>query len=297
LVGFSNYGRIDETSTFYYSPSTSSPVEKFNLNAEVGNIEVQYTTRPTTYRAKVEVHLEISGSSIEGKSWDNFFDVNWQNNSSPITFSIIQNPDGLIDPLSWSIKILTIVVTLRADIVFDINITASKGNVELAIPYAVTVNDVSILSNLGNVSLEFKQCVINGDISAITTRNDIFIRSYDVEFTRDSNWSIITESGDIDLNIEQHKDMGGNVIGTTFLNDGTIILVYRDTNPDVGARFWTRGNVSGEGVGLVVFDGFDRIDEGYVSYDFLTSKNRYDLILEINGTTGSIIPDLFSIPI
>ena len=86
LVVFSNYGTIEETLTFYYSPTTSSPVEKLYLNADVGNIEVQYTTKPTTYHAKVVVRLEISGSNIEGKSWSSFFNADWQNNSNPIVF-------------------------------------------------------------------------------------------------------------------------------------------------------------------------------------------------------------------
>lgn len=300
LVGFSNYGTIDKTLTFYYSPSASPTVETLNLNADVGNIEVQYTTRPTNYHAKVEVHLEISGSSIEGNSWFDFFNVEWQNNSNPIVFSITQKSDIFIDPLSWSIENPTIVVTLRADIVFDIIVTASEGNIEVSVPFAVSVNNIATVSTLGNISLEFKQCVIGGNVNAMNTRDDIFMSFYNVEFSRESNWSVITELGSINLEIEQHKDMGANVIGRAISTDGTIILTYRDTTPNVGARFWTRGDISGEAVGIVFFDGFERFgqygtDNGYISDDFLTSKNHYDLILETIGD-GSILPDLSSFP-
>ena len=296
LVGFSNYGKIDDTLTFYYLPSKSTPVEELSLNAELGNIEVQYTTTPTNYHAKVEVNVEISGSNVEGKSCWEFFDIDWQNKSSPIAFSMERKSDNVSDISSWSIENLNIIVTLRADIVYDINLTVLEGNAEISVPFAVFVNNVAVRSTAGNIDLDFNQCVIGGRLIGITTIGNISLNAYDVEFFRDSAWILTTETGDINIKIYQYEDMGADVTVKAIVTNGSIFLTYKDSNPNVGAKIETDGRaLSGSAISGETYEGFT---DGFllvpprpneqVSNDFPTINNYEILLIKTSDYFGDI---------
>ncbi|GAH03061.1 unnamed protein product, partial [marine sediment metagenome] len=67
--GFSNYGRIDELLTYEYAPDNSSPIEKFNLNVDMGNVEIKYVTTPVDYYVKIQVGIEMNGQLVAGKKY------------------------------------------------------------------------------------------------------------------------------------------------------------------------------------------------------------------------------------
>lgn len=300
LVGFSNYGKIDETSTFYYLPSNFTPVEELSLNTDVGNIEVQYITTPTNYYVKVDVNVEIICSNVEGKSYLDFFDIDWQNNSSPIAFSMVSKSDPLVDSSSWTIKNLSIIVTLRADIAYDLNLTVLEGNTEILVPFGVFVNNIAVRSFIGNIKYDFNYCVIGGNITGNTTNGNIILNAYDVEYFQDSTWVLTTEMGDIDLDILQYNDMGANVTCRAETTNGSLYLTYKDSNPDVGAMIETDGIVQmwrwhDQPYMFESFEGFQigeqlvppRPNE-YFSDDYPTNDNYEMLLIKVSDDSGKI---------
>jgi len=48
-----------------------------NLNVDVGDIEIRYINPPVDYYAMVEVHIEMSGNNFAGKSYPDFFEVDF----------------------------------------------------------------------------------------------------------------------------------------------------------------------------------------------------------------------------
>ena len=69
-ISLSTYGSIDESFSCQYESSAPSSIETLNLNADVGNIEVIYTPPPVDYLVKVDVNIELSGSILAGRSYD-----------------------------------------------------------------------------------------------------------------------------------------------------------------------------------------------------------------------------------
>jgi hypothetical protein len=296
LFGFSSYDKINENLTFYYAPQVSSQVEELNLVTSIGNLEVHYTSMPIDYAVKVEVFLKISGSYLAGKSYLDFLDIEWQNTTSPISFSLAPKSYPIIDQLYYSIEEVLIIATLRADIVFDINTTVSEGNTEISVPFAVIVNDVSVNSHEGNTTLDFTQCVIGGDINVMNSDGNILLTSYDLEYIRESTWILTTETGNINAEIIQYKAIGADVFGSAISAFGHIELIYRDYNPNIGAKIEAEGYFAYawyESYNITTFKGFENIfnTQKYISHDF-PAKNNFDIWIE--ALNGSLHLDLSS---
>ena len=297
FVVFSNYDKIEDSLTLYYFPNNSTPVEEFSLNADVGNIEVQYTTKPIKYHAKVDLYVEIIGSNVKGKSGLDFFDIDWQNISDPIVFSIERKSD--LEISSWSIQNLSIIVTLKADIVYDINLTVLEGNAEISVPFGVSVNNITVSSITGNIMLDFNHGIIGGTITGNTTNGNIILNVNDEVYFRDSAWVLTVGTGDINLEIYQYRDMGANVTCSAETTNGNIFIFYKDRNPNVGAIIETYGDVyMGRDPGILpippeLFQGFQignqlippRPNE-YFSEDYPTINN-YEIFLINNVSDDS----------
>ena len=93
-VGLSTYDIIAETDdSFIYAPINSSPVEKLNIYAEYGNIEIKYVSPLVDYCAMIEVHIEMSGNNLAGKNYRDFFKVGWDDTSPSPTFTMESQPE------------------------------------------------------------------------------------------------------------------------------------------------------------------------------------------------------------
>lgn len=286
--GLSNYGMIDESLTYKYAPNNSSPIENLNINAEVGDIEIKFVNPPVDNLAMIEVNIEMVGQNVAGKSYLDYFIVEWENTSTSPTFIMELKSDvDQLEVLSL-IKNVTIVVNLRADIIYDITATVIRGNVDLIVPFGVSCNNMEInISTKGNILFDVTNCFLEGNITGITNEGNIELKAYNVEYTRNSIWTLITELGDITIDIVQYKDLGANITGNaTVFTEGNLYLYYKDNKPSVGARFilltknWGVKDLFGDNT-----IGFERsyLSQGrgnvYTSYDFPAS-NCYFLSLE-----------------
>jgi len=259
-IGISPYHVIDETDdSFIYAPSTSSPIENLNVEAEYANIEIKYVSPLVDYYAMIEVNIEMSGKNLAGKNYKDFFDANldFTNSSPSFIMAFKANIDKLeVLPL---IKNLTIIVNLRSGIIFDLNITLEKGNVGLFVPFRMPINNVIVnvsngnifydfnyciiegnitgIVNEGNIFYDFKHCKIDGNIIGIANAGDIVLKSTNVKYIRNSSWTFEIENGDFEIYIYQYEDLGANITSMAKISDGGVFILYEDNSANIGARF------------------------------------------------------------
>ena len=282
---FSNYGRIDESFIYRYAPEDSSPIEKFNLNVDVGDVEIKYVTTPVDYYVKIQVDIGIFGQIIAGKKYSDYFSVEWDITSPSPTFTMLCTSDTWFDPSLLLTQNVDIIITLNANILFDINITVNeRGNVHLIVPFAVTTNNVDIytnegdilcdfhtystlegnitgIANEGNILYDFQYCTLNGNITGIANDGNIESVAYNPEYTRNTTWIYNSIAGDITIDIihsNHYKIMNATItcslVGNVF---GDIVLTYYDNTANIGARITLNDTVQALETYGSELDGFE----------------------------------------
>ena len=132
---FSSYKLIEAHPTYNYEPSTPSSVEHLIVSADVGNVEIKYVDPPVDYHALVEVHIEMSGANLVEKSCEDYFKILWNTSASTANFTFELISEDWYNPALWITQEVSIVVTLRKDIVFDLSMRSNDGNLILTVPY------------------------------------------------------------------------------------------------------------------------------------------------------------------
>jgi len=292
---FSNYGRIDESFIYRYAPEDSSPIEKLNLNIDIGDVEIKYVTTPVDYYAKIQVEIEMNGHLVAGKKYSDYFSVDWDITSPSPTFTMLCTSDTWFDPSLLLTQNVDIIITLNAYILFDINITINEdGNVHLIVPFAVTTNNVEIYTNEGDILCDFYEyCTLEGNITGIANNGNIELVAYNPEYTRNTTWTYKSKAGDIAIDIihsNHYKIMNATItsslVGNVF---GDIVLTYYDNTANIGAKVTLNDTVQaliGYGSDVVGFDvevlkdlGGEPFGYELTSLDFPAITN-YNILLE-----------------
>ncbi|MFX1325022.1 MAG: hypothetical protein ACFE8N_08695 [Promethearchaeota archaeon] len=285
-IKLSSYGSIEKFLPYSYEPDSPSSIELLNLNIDVGNITINYIDPPVDYHVKIDVYIIMSGSHLAGKLYSDYFNIIWQNIGSLSNFTLKLISDDWFKPSIWFEKNISVVVSIRKDITFDIVATVNEGDVEVTVPYHVLIGNLKTILSKGNLFYNFEQCAIEGNITGITNEGDLELKSYNVEYTQNSNWMFI--SNETYVEIYQSIEMGANITGTAIISTGIIDLFYHDNTADIGAVFpfpissWHIPSTQ---------PGFEYtiLDEGffYISNDFPT-KNNYNISFYHLGGPGPL---------
>jgi DUF4097 and DUF4098 domain-containing protein YvlB len=242
VTGFASAGSIDDSFSFQYEPSSPEPIEDLSINADFGKIIVKYNTTETSYFAEIDVDLKIAGLFMFGKNYLDFFNpsTEWWAESSGI-FNLEVLPDVWFDPSYWFKSYeITITVTLRTDVIYDLDATTATGAIEMSVPDEVILNGTSLTSSTGSVKLttlgnnEFQGKVglqtSTGSVKLTTLGNNKFqgkvglqtsTGSVDI-FTKNTNFThgfkAFTSTGSVLLNFTDCL-MGDDLTGTTSTGD------------------------------------------------------------------------------
>ncbi|MFX0134107.1 MAG: DUF4097 family beta strand repeat-containing protein [Candidatus Hodarchaeota archaeon] len=261
ITYFITYGEYRESFTFYYDSDAPNPVEKLRLYSDIVKFDVKYNMTPVDYYTKVEVHFDMHGPCIKGKSYLNYFQpILWQNISNSILFSLESFPSTEHDALNlFGKKNNAIIVTLRTDVMYDINIASYEGDITMSVPNNVIVNQINFNTFSGNLSLITNKAIFNEGltlqaatgcinlnfsdsrmgnfIKLITFTGDIDLYSYNMEYMEKCDWDLFSTSGDILVDIIQRKEIRGKISGTIETEEGNVYMNYEDNLKNVGARF------------------------------------------------------------
>jgi len=154
--GFATTGSIENSFNFTYEPISPDAIEDLTFNVDIGTILFKYNTSPTIYYAEIDVDLEIEGWYMEGKTYENFFspDTEWWDNTTA-TFNLIALSDVWFDPSHWFKSYnITVAVTLRTDVIYDLTALTSVGSIEMLVSDGVTLNGTSLTSSTGSIKFD-----------------------------------------------------------------------------------------------------------------------------------------------
>jgi hypothetical protein len=238
----STYDAINESLTYEYAPSSLSPTETLILNANVGHIEINYITPPVNYHVKINVNIEMSGSKLASKNYSDYFRIGWQNTSSFPNFNVELLSDDWLEPSMEFMNDISIVVSIRKDIVFDIITTVNKGDVEITVPYGVSINNLLVNVSKGDIFYNFNYCTLEGNITGIVNTGNIFynlihctiegnlngivkigeieLDTFNTKYTQNNSWVFTVDSGNFKIDINQYEDLGAIITGLVKINDG-----------------------------------------------------------------------------
>ncbi len=214
VYGFVTMGIIKDSFNFSYEPVSPDAIEDLTINVDIGEIIFQYNTTPFASYAQIDVSIEISGMFVEGKTYQNFFNpsIEWWDNSTA-TFSLLTLPDIWFDPSHWfKTYNITVIVTLRTDLVFDITALASTGSIEMEVPEDVILDGLSLTSSTGSVKLKtLGDNTFTGSLRLETSTGSI--ESYVSKTNFSSGFQALTSTGSLTLNFT-NCIMGNDLIGT-----------------------------------------------------------------------------------
>ena len=215
IYGFVVAGSIDESFNFTYEPSSPDSVEDLTFNVDIGSILFKYNTSPTTSYAKIDVDIEVTGLYMEGKSYLDFFNpsTEWWDNSTA-TFNFLSLPDVWYNPAHWFKSYnISVTVTLRTDVVYDLTSLTHVGSTELQVPNGVILNGTSLTSSTGSVKVNtLGNNEFLGKVKLESTTGSVEFFSVNTNFTR--GFRALTSTGSLTLNYTSYI-MGDNLIGTT----------------------------------------------------------------------------------
>jgi len=151
-----------------------------------------------------------------------------------------------------------------------------------------------------NILFDLSNCIVEGNIIGIANQSDIELRTYNVQYTRNSFWYLKNKQGEIKFDIFQSKEMGANITGMGITNTGHISLIYNDYSPNIGAQFILYNKTSHGAEGQNTWIGFERdtlplmAGQFFYSKDFPT-QNNYNFSL-FKWDSGDYIWNLYSLP-
>ncbi|GAH16288.1 unnamed protein product, partial [marine sediment metagenome] len=183
-VTFSSYGSINESRSFEYLPDTPSAVERFVLNVDIGDIEIKYIDPPVDYFVRIDVDIEMAGPGLVGKSYSDYFNITAGDTSgSHIEFSMRLFSNVTKSEIDSLIKVISITVFLRKDIVFDVSANVIEGDIALEVPRKVLVNNILFNLTYGDIIFNLYRCIIEGNVTGVVDNGKIRLISYNTEYT------------------------------------------------------------------------------------------------------------------
>jgi len=277
MVVATTWGEFEYSNTYFFKPSSPSPVEKVSINGDIGSIIINYNTTPTYFYVKLDLYVKIRGGFIEGKLFRDFFKPIRYNSApevndvSEVEFELDKFPISSLFLLSQSI---TIDVTLRTDVIYDIDILSSTGSVSLNIPNNIVIHNSILKTSTGSVSLlADKNVTFNGNVQMSTSSGSIVLFAKNTNFTQGLTAS--TSTGLLTLNFT--KCIVGNDIGGV-VSTGNITL--RSYNMEYSQNCtWTFETLTGS----IDAEIYQFVDMGAnVSGSLLVSTGSIDVIYKDN---------------
>ena len=285
---FSSYDVINANPSYEYLPDDPSEIESLILNFDYGNVEIKYIDPPVDYYVKIELNIEMGGKGLEGRELEDYFNiVEGDLTSTPINFTMRLLPGISFAEAESIINNVSVIVSLRKGITFNISTSVVHGNVDIVVPFNVRIGtlDVNILN--GNILFDLYRCTLNGNIRGVGNRSDIKLISYDVQLSRNSFWYFQNSEGLLEFDIDQSGEMGANVtiIGELETSNAVSQIYYDDSSSNVGLMVtlnnwndWPPAQCYANGFNPESIDSPPIVYYKLTSYDF-PARNYFNISL------------------
>ncbi|MHA2282416.1 MAG: hypothetical protein ACXAC5_16355 [Promethearchaeota archaeon] len=220
VVVFATWGEFAYSNNYSYDPGIPSSWEKVSFASDVGAINIKYNTTPTNYVVEIDLDIKISGGFVAGKTFSDFFKpITWLNDSVPVvTFHLENNPTTwFIFPI---IRRITINVTLRTDVNYDVAASSNTGAINMDIPVNSDLNNTILSTSTGSVSLNANENVtFSGNFHVSANTGSIALYAQNVNFSQ--GITTLSNTGSQTLNFT-NCIMGDDIRGA--VSTGSITL-------------------------------------------------------------------------
>jgi hypothetical protein len=228
---FTTWGTITYENNYYYTPGVTSTIEKININCDIGSVLIRYNNTPTDYYAQIDLEIKIEGILVKGSAFSDFFYTPiWENETSPeTTFTLdAKATTWFIFGLDRQVKIN---LTLRTDVIYDINTHVSTGSVSMNVPKNVMLNNTILDSSTGSISL-FASNNVTFQANTLLSSSTGSIALYANQVNFSHGLSVFTSTGSLTLNFSKCS-IGDHLIGD--VSTGSILfnsynMKYNDVN-------------------------------------------------------------------
>ncbi len=309
---FTTWGVINYENSYYYTPGVASSIEKVTINCDIGSVLIKYNNTPTDKVAQIDLDIKIEGILVKGSVFSDFFySPLWQNQSSPeTTFTLdAKATTWFIFGLDRQVKIN---LTLRTDIVYDINTYVSTGSVTMDVPNNAILNNTILDSSTGSILMRASNNVtFNANTLLSTSTGSIALFANQVNFSK--GLSVFTSTGSLTLNFSKCL-IGDHLIGD--VSTGSILfssynMKYSDVNNwrletstgSIDVNIWQYTNIGENITGSVLtstgsIDGYYKDNSANVGTKFTcstsTGSNTYTPIGSGGFTQSGVNPKVIT---
>ncbi len=185
---------IQADRTYTYE-SEKIPVDlTFKFDVSSAEIVYQFNSSPIDDIIKIEANFDFEVRGIEELSLEEFYDIVWETSESSVLFGVYQKE--WFHWAMWDQSIIT--VTLRNDIVYDLDIDTGSGSISVDVPEGVNFSNLDIYTGSGSVYLDLNgNSNISNDLNLGTGSGNIHV---DIKNTKIKNsLKAYTGSGSLDL--------------------------------------------------------------------------------------------------
>lgn len=219
IVIATTWGEYEYADSYHYAPSNVSLIEKLNIISDIGQVNIKYNATPTNLVAQVDLDIKIVGGFVEEKTFSDFFHpIEWTNSSNIVTFKLDAKTNPVfIFGLSHRI---TIDLTLRTDVIYDVNTYCGTGGINMNVPENIVINNTSLSTSTGSVALySAKNTTFQGSLGVSTSTGKVSVFAKHTNFSHGINAD--SSTGSLILNFSQCI-LGGDLIGT--VSTGSVSL-------------------------------------------------------------------------
>ncbi|MFO7796711.1 MAG: hypothetical protein ACQERB_09210 [Promethearchaeati archaeon] len=200
IYGYATAGKVENTFYYTYS-STGGEVEDININTDIGMVVINYNTTSMESYMEANINASVEGLFIEGKPFEEFYNQPvTANGSSTKTLEFSMKRDQWFNPSTWfSVRRVVINLTLRTDVVYNINVNVSLGTIVLNVPENVTIGNLGLLSSTGTVSVDLSENTKINTVDIETSTGKIELDSLKTNYT--NGIDLTTSTGSIEVSL------------------------------------------------------------------------------------------------
>ena len=285
FVSANSYEILAERSYNYESEEIPAELA-FKFDVSSAEIVFLFNSTPIDDIIKIDAIFAFTIHGFEERSLDEIYDIVWETSESSVLFGVYQ--ENWFPWTTWDQS--TITVTLRTDIVYDLEIDTGSGNVLIGVPEGVDfinleihtgsggidldingsssfANDLNLGTGSGSIHVDIKDSTIENSFEADTGSGSMELILYNVDLS--NTLTLDTGSGSMDLFIT-NSILSNGILSET----GSGGVEYLITNTTLGGDLDVR---IGSG-------GFNLISEN------ITLLN--DINWNIDGGSGHIYIDI-----
>jgi len=209
IYGYATAGTVGKSFNYSYT-SSGEDVEDVNIDVDIGKVVMNYNSTPMDSYMEANINASVEGLFVEGKIFNDFYNEPITVNESSVkTIEFNIKRDQWFDPSTWfSVRRVTIDLTLRTDVVYNINVNVSVGNILLNVPENVTIGNLDLKSSTGTVSVDLAEDTQINTVEIETSTGTIELESLKTNYT--NSIDLTTSTGSIEVSLS-NGILNGNI--------------------------------------------------------------------------------------